>query len=125
MARPFRSGNGRAQPGSPVGGQVKPHGKQSCDDFVDLNFQRLRVNEKLQFHIRLGKKRRRVTETVRGAERECARRGGCTTGACSSTLRLHQYSSSGVAAGAGFSSFGASATVASVVRISPAIDAAF
>ena len=38
-----------------IGGQGKPHGKQSRDDIVDLNFQRLRVNEKLQFHIRLGK----------------------------------------------------------------------
>jgi hypothetical protein len=67
----------------------------------------------------------RMTEMVCGAGRECAGRGGCPTGACTSTLLLHQYSSSGAAVGAGFSSFSASATVASVVRISPAIEAAF
>src|SRR6201996_6037780 len=48
--------------------------------------------------------RRRKTETVCDAGRECAGRGGCPTGACTSTLLPHQYSSSGAAVGAGFSS---------------------
>ena len=32
-------------------GQVKPHGKQSRDDVVDLDVQRLRVNLKFEFHL--------------------------------------------------------------------------
>lgn len=103
-------------------GEVQANGKQSRYHVVDFDGQRFRVDEKFKVHGGHRKKRHRPAKTERAVPKEM-HRPGQMTGAMRD--RCGQYSSSGALVCAGFSSFGASATVASVVRISPAIDAAF